>query len=253
MKRQSLVLAIVITGLMTFFLSCRNESPVDLCAGVTITVSTSAVTNPTTGQSNGSFTATATGGGDGVTYIYVLNPGSVTNTTGNFNGLAAGSYTVTATNPNGCVGSTTITLTQPNICSGVTITVTPTVTNIVPCVTSNSFSTSQNNGSITASAIGGTAPYTYSINGGPYGSGTFNSLAAGSYTINAKDANGCIGTVTQSVAVVSRGPLFSQMRTLITAKCGGSSCHMNGGAQRGYNFDDDCSIVRWKRKLRQLV
>ena len=50
------------------------------------------------------------------------------------------------------------------------------------------------NGSVTIGAVtGGTAPYTYSFNGGAYGAATsFPNLAAGTYTISVKDANGCI-------------------------------------------------------------
>lgn len=47
-------------------------------------------------------------------------------------------------------------------------------------------------GQLIATANGGTSPYTYSIDGGPFtGSGTFTGLAAGSYDITARDANGC--------------------------------------------------------------
>jgi hypothetical protein len=47
--------------------------------------------------------------------------------------------------------------------------------------------------SITVSAAaGGTAPYTYSINGGAFvSSNVFVGLTAGVYTITVKDANGC--------------------------------------------------------------
>lgn len=52
-------------------------------------------------------------------------------------------------------------------------------------------------GFITASASGGTAPYTYSINGGDYqSSGSFTGLSAGTYVVRAKDSQGNISSVT---------------------------------------------------------
>ncbi len=54
-------------------------------------------------------------------------------------------------------------------------------------------------GAITAAAAGGTAPYTYSIDGGAFGSGTFTGLCAGEHTIVAKDVNGNEGNLTIEV------------------------------------------------------
>ncbi|CAN5800283.1 hypothetical protein BH11BAC3_BH11BAC3_33550 [soil metagenome] len=55
-------------------------------------------------------------------------------------------------------------------------------------------------GSITASATGGSAPYTYNLDGGSYqASATFTSLAAGTHTLNAKGVGGCIATTSVTV------------------------------------------------------
>ena len=52
------------------------------------------------------------------------------------------------------------------------------------------------NGTITITGTGGNMPYTYSINGINYYSGSlFSNLAPGTYTCYVKDVNGCIGTV----------------------------------------------------------
>jgi len=58
------------------------------------------------------------------------------------------------------------------------------------------------NGSLTAIAGAGTAPYTYTFSGGPASNttGTFTGLAGGNYTVTATDDNGCTGTVTVNVA-----------------------------------------------------
>jgi hypothetical protein len=44
-------------------------------------------------------------------------------------------------------------------------------------------------------------------------------------------------------ASATRGPKFTAARSLITSRCGGSGCHMNGQSAGGHNFDADCSIV----------
>lgn len=220
------------TGAATVTLTETNP-----CAGVTVTVTTTSV-NPTTGLSNGSITASATGG---TGFTYSLNSGAY-QASGTFTGLAAGNYTITAKNSNGCTGSKTVTLTAGSACSGVTITITTAVVNTTPCVTPAA------NGSITVTATGSTG-FTYNINGGAYQAGNvFSNVSAATHLIGVKDANGCTATKSTTVGVVTSGPLFAAVRTLITNRCSGSGCHINGGNAAGYNFDPDCNIVsKWSQ------
>lgn len=79
----------------------------------------------------------------------------------------------------------------PSPCAGVTISVTGTVT---------AADAGVNNGSIVASASGGSGAVTYSIDGGAFqASGTFNGLTKGNHTITAKDNKGCTGTASFTV------------------------------------------------------
>ncbi len=211
---------------------------IDPCAGVTVVVTTTQV-NPSQGQSNGSITATATGG---TGFTYSLNGGAF-QASGTFSGLAAGTYTVTAKNSVGCLGSTTVTLVATSPCAGINIVITTVIVNTTPCVTPAT-------GSITITATGSSG-FTYNINGGAYqASNVFSALAAGTFTVGVKDANGCTKTATAIVGTVASGPKFAQMRTLISTRCNGSSCHIgNGQNAAGYNFDPDCSIVTYWNQI----
>jgi len=212
------------------------------CAGVTVTVSLTK-TDPSTGLNNGTITAVATGA---TGFTYSLNGGAY-QTSGTFTGLAAGSYTITAKSSAGCLGSAQVTLVTVSPCASITITVTSVIVNNTPCVTPAS-------GKITVTATGSTG-FTYNLNGGAYqASNVFAALAAGNYTVGVKDVNGCTKTAIAAVANVAQGPLFAQMRTLISTRCNGSGCHMNGTTTAGYNFDNDCSIVtNWSQINRSCV
>ena len=77
-----------------------------------------------------------------------------------------------------------------NPCAGVTVSVTATTTDA---------DAGTSNGGIDASATGGSG-FTYSINGGAFQSGgTFSNLAAGTYSITAKNSNSCTGSASITV------------------------------------------------------
>ena len=202
------------------------------CTGVTITVQQTTVTNPSTvGGTNGSITVTPTGGTP--PYSFNINGGTF-QASGTFNNLAAGTYNIIARDAILCTGSTSVTLINPNPCSGVTISQTITTTANVPC-------SSPINGSITSTASGGLAPYTYSLNGVNFqATGLFSNLNAGNYTITGKDANNCIGTTNTIVGTAAAGPLFSEVRTLLQANCAIAGCHAGTQAP---DWRVDCNIV----------
>jgi hypothetical protein len=220
------------TGSAVFSLTAPNP-----CAGVTITVN-GTVTNPTAvGSSNGSIAATALGS---TGFTFNINGGAF-QASGTFNNLAAGSHTIIAKDLNGCTGLTVFTLTAPNPCAGVTITMVNTITGNTPC--------EGNNGAITVVPSGGTGPYSFSLNSGAFQlPNTFSNLAAGTYTVTAKDANGCSGSSSAVVNNLAAGPLFSAVRTLIQNNCTG--CHNASQAEGGMNFSVDCNIVINKDRIR---
>src|SRR5207237_5849149 len=162
---------------------------------VTITQPASALGSSISSQTNvacfGSSTGSVTVAGSGGTgpYSYAID-GVTFGASGTFSNLAAGSYTVTVKDANGCTTTQPVTITQPAAVLSSSIS---SQTNVA-CFGSST-------GSVTVAGSGGTAPYTYSIDGINFGnSGTFSNLAAGSYTITVKDANGC--TTTQPVTII---------------------------------------------------
>lgn len=165
--------------------------------------------NATCGNSNGSFTIGAVTGGT-APYLYSFNAGAFVGTTA-YSGLAAGTYTVIVKDANGCQYTTSVTIGN-----------TPGPTAV--SLTSTAAACGASTGTATIGAVtGGTAPYTYSFNGGPFNSTTnYTSLASGTYTVIVKDANGC--TYTSSVIVGN-----SSAPTALVVSSTPSACATNTG------------------------
>ncbi len=136
----------------------------------------------TTASCNGSATATLTGGT--IPYSYVWSNGA---TTHSINSVPAGTYTLNVTDANGCTVSGSYIIKGGNAINPTT-----------QLVQVSCFGLS--NGSITVTSAGGTAPRTYNLNGSPFQTGNvFNNLAAGTYIVGVKDANGCADFVTRTI------------------------------------------------------
>lgn len=117
-------------------------------------------------------------------YTYQWNSG---NTTQNISGLASGNYNVTITDAKNCQTSVNISISQPLAA----IALSTTKTN-VRCFGGNS-------GIATATANGGTSPYSYSWSNGATTS-SITSLTAANYTATATDANGCTTSVPVTIS-----------------------------------------------------
>src|SRR5437667_7257031 len=190
---------------------CTHVQPVPITqTAAAVSASISSQTNVACfGGSTGSVTVAGSGGTG--PYTYSIN-GTTFGASGTFSSLAAGSYTVTVKDANGCTTTQAVTITQPASAVSASIS---SQTNVA-CFGNST-------GSVTVAGSGGTAPYTYAIDGVTFGnSGTFNNLAPGSYTIAVKDANGC--TTTQGVTVTQpASALGSSISSQTNVACFGNS------------------------------
>lgn len=138
------------------------------------------------GASDGSISADFAGGADCELYTYLWSgPNGFNSSDEDISGLAAGNYTLTLTDANGCIHNESVTLDEP---TGLTIN--STITDV------SCFGISDGSATITAS--GGSNPFTYLW---PNGETTtqLSNLSAGDYTVLITDANGCSDSTTVSV------------------------------------------------------
>ncbi len=132
---------------------------------------------------NGSASAILTGGTLPISYSW--DNGTIG---ANATNLCVGNYTVTATDGVGCVLTETITINEPDL-----LVASITNSDDVSCFGST-------DGTATANANGGTAPYTYSWNSTPIqNTATANNLAPGGYTVTVTDGNNCQTTQTVTI------------------------------------------------------
>lgn len=212
---------------------CESSTPITVTANnsITVTASSTAATNC---QINGTITITASGSSG---FTYKLNAGGTYQVSNTFNNVAPGTYTAYAKDAGGCENTTSITVTTNNTIVVNTVTV-PTT----KCAA---------NGTVTVNASGSSG-FTYKLNaGGTYQvSNIFNGLAAGNYTMFAKDGSGCENS---SVAVVATnntaGPLFTNVKNLLAARC--VSCHSGGSPAGGHDWTQDCEIVNFSGRINQ--
>lgn len=128
------------------------------------------------GENTGSILLTVSGG-TGVNYTYSWNPNISNSAVGSL--LTAGIYQITVTDEASCTETVSITINQPAQALNVNV-----QSNNISCF-------GQNNGSITVTTTGGTAPYNFTWSPAVSTTNTASSLSPGNYSITIQDANGC--------------------------------------------------------------
>ena len=164
------------------------------------------------GGTNGSATATLSGGTAAYTFSWSNGATAITSaTSATATGLSAVTYSVTVTDANACPATSAVTLSQPTLLAVSTPTVTATTCG-------------QNVGTAAVTGSGGTAPYTFAWAGnGASGqtAATATALGVGSYTVTITDAKGCNTNTVANIAVLS-GPA-PVATTVSNVKCFGQS------------------------------
>ncbi len=151
-----------------------------LCPPITIT--TSNVNPASCTGSDGTATVAASGGAG--SYTYNWQPGNLSGSTQN--NLSSGSYTVTATDINGCDENISITI-------GTTPDPSVSIGNV-----GNVLCNGESNGEATANATGGQSPYSYSWDNGET-TATATNLNVGNHTVTVTDDNGCTSNETVTI------------------------------------------------------
>jgi hypothetical protein len=156
---------------------CTSTATATITAQLIATVST-IKTNATCGNANGTATVNSQNGVGLASFLW--SSGATTQTA---TGLAAGTYTVTVTDVNGCTVTSSATISATPVA---TLTLTPTNTTC-----------GNNDGKVTTTVTGGSPIASYLWSNGATIQNLLN-VPGGSYSVTATDENGCqiVGTVT---------------------------------------------------------
>jgi gliding motility-associated-like protein len=187
--------------------ACTTTATATITQPAVLTTTITSVSNVLcNGGSTGSVNLTVAGGT--TPYSFAWTGTSFTASTEDISSLAAGTYNVTVTDSKGCTSTSTATVTQP-----VALSATAVVTNVA-CFGAST-------GAINVTAAGGTTPYTYSTDGTTFqSSSALTGLAAGTFTVTVKDANGCIVTLSKTI---TQPASFTASTTVTNLLCNGAS------------------------------
>ncbi|KAB7528637.1 T9SS type B sorting domain-containing protein [Flagellimonas olearia] len=146
------------------------------------------------GEAQATITINASGGE--APYQYSINNGATYQTSNTFVNQAAGSYNIRVRDANNCTVDEIYTITEP-----LTLSASAAVTQLAECNPGLGAEVRITN------ALGGTAPYEYSFDGGStYGSSSIGYLFPGTHTLYIRDANLCTYPMTVTIDPVPTPP-----------------------------------------------
>lgn len=187
------------------------------CSTSNLTIELTSTTNTTTcNAADGRLSVSATGGNQ--PYSFSLN-GGVGQSTGDFLNLGAGSYNVIMTDANGCkVTSILIEISAPNSSLNAT------------AVAVRNNQCTNPNGSITVTASGGNAPYSFQFGTAGFTStNVFNNVRHGTYNLIVKDATDCQKIIPVTVPRENTNTSYlNTVKPILDASCNLASCHSGG-------------------------
>ncbi len=204
---------------------CTSEISFTITANPVPVLSFVSQINASCNQANGSFFLSVSGGR--APYVYTTNGISFGSPV--FDNLFAGTYEVTVTDADGCTDLITVVLTDSS-------------PPIIAISELNMATCGETNGSLMVIAVGGTAPFVYSIDGAEQDNGTFNNLAEGIYSIEIRDANNCLAQL--NAVIGDTPPITMVAENIVNPICGSEngqfSVVISGGTSPfGYTLNGD--------------
>jgi gliding motility-associated-like protein len=165
-------------------LGCSTTLNVTMTSTGGISASITNPVNPLCNNgTNGTATASVTGGSGTITYSWSPSGGSAATGTGLSGGIL---YTVTVTDANSCSATATVTLTNPTAISVTT--------------SSTDANCGASDGTLSANGSGGTGTLDYSWNTTPVqNTANATGVPSGNYILTVTDDNGCTATANESI------------------------------------------------------
>ncbi|MES2761955.1 MAG: gliding motility-associated C-terminal domain-containing protein [Bacteroidota bacterium] len=221
------------SGLCAGTYTCTVTNNVNCVKTITVTILSPPTLTATPTQTNLACNAACIGainlnpsGGTGA-YTYTWSPAAPTNSV--ITGLCAGAYNYTVTDALGCKFTNTVTITEPPATALTVITTSMSCNGVC-------------DGTAVANMSGGTGAYTYTwlpvsppITG--QSTASVSALCQGTYTVIAKDANGC--TRTQTFTITQPTPISANVTTVsptCNGVCNGSINSAPTGGTGPYTF-----------------
>jgi hypothetical protein len=203
---------------------CQGSAGVTLTAPAVLSLSTSSTDASCNGCSDGSASVTVSGGT--APYSYLWTPGGQTTAT-TTSTLAYGVYQVAVADANGCTATGSVVVNEPR-CLGFEVT----------AISTDVLCNGGTDGTATATVTGGTAPYQVEWSD-PLNQTNLmaTNLSAGTYTVVARDDNGCIQvsaiTINEPTAITNT--FTSSNVTAIGGNNGSAAANPFGGTP-GYTY-----------------
>ena len=181
------------------------------------------------GDATGAVTVTGSGGTGTITYSIDGGPYMG----GTFTGLLAGNHTVTLKDDNDCTQDTVFFITEPQ-----PIFILTEIVTVITC-------SGANDGIIEITTSGGTAPLKFTLNpvAVTNGTGVFNGLMPGIYTVSVNDAESCGPVDSSPLSIVDPPPIVIDSLKDTKISCNGAgdgslSIYVSGGV-RPYEYSVD--------------
>ncbi|MES2139782.1 MAG: SprB repeat-containing protein, partial [Bacteroidota bacterium] len=210
----------------TYTLTITDNLGCLLSNSVTITQPTIVITNTTSTNetcnylNNGTATAVSSGGTPGYTYLW--QPGA--STTISINNLSSGTYTLTTKDLKGCTAIAFATITEPTLLA----------INFISQINVSCFGI--NDGSVTASPVGGTPNYTYLWSNGAT-TAQLSNLSSQNYTATVTDSKGCVST---NSVTITQPAVLTTSTTKTNETCSysnnGTATSASTGGTGGYTY-----------------